>query len=167
MKRLAGLLAVLVGCGLLTGCGNESRTDLITDTVKMMNDAAVQMGSVTKQVNVAVEKAKKEGTGKQLDLSAAIKATETLRKTGDNAQKIKARLEAQRESITEKERESLHQNEDLIRDVNNAYGQLVKEKRDLEKALTEAAAINRRATDQLRDKIREAVGPFESLARQS
>lgn len=167
MKRLAGLAAALVTCGLLAGCGGESRADLVNTTVQMMRDAAVQMGSVTKQINTAVEKSKKEGGGKQLDLSAAIKATETLRKTGDNAQRIKAKLEEQRDSITEAERKRLHENEELVRNVNDAYSQLVKEKRDLEKALVEATAIDRRATERLRDKIREAVGPFESLARQS
>jgi hypothetical protein len=53
--------------------------------------------------------------------------------------------------------------------INNAYSDLLKAKKDLNDELQKAEAIDadaRKKVEELRTKIREAEGPFETLARQ-
>ena len=78
---------------------------------------------------------KSEEKQTKLDLSDAMKAADQLKKIGETAQTIKRRL---------------------------------KQKTELNKSLTKAEEINtaaKESVEKLREKIRDAESPFESLAR--
>ena len=90
MKRLLVLCCVVLGCGGLSGCGDSSRDDAVTNVRDLMNTAASDIGGVKDSVKKAVEKQKKDGG--QLDLSDAIKLVKNLEDTGKKAQDIKVCL---------------------------------------------------------------------------
>jgi uncharacterized protein YciI len=164
MTRSLVLLGTLLLSGLLAGCSGDTREDLISNTVNAMDEAAKEVELVAKDVNLAVDKAKKENSN-QLDFTDTLKATEKLAATGRKMQKIKGDLEATRSSITEEERKE-NAKEQAGR-INNSFKRLFEQQEKLENALKAAAEVNRAETQKLRDKIREAIGPFESLSRQS
>jgi hypothetical protein len=163
MKRSLVLLGTFFLMGLLSGCGEESRNDIITGTNATMSEAAANIESVAKGVKEAVDKAQKENSN-QLDFTNIQKPIEQLGKSGEKMQKIKATLESMRGSITQEEKVQNAENEKS--NINNNYKRLVQKSDELETALKKAAEVNERETRELRDKIRKALGPFESLSRQ-
>lgn len=161
MKRSLALLGALL---LLSGCSGDTRDDLITSTVTAMDEAATQLNTLAKDITKSVDKAKKDGTP-QPDFTDPLKYTEKLSKTGQKMQIIKGQLESIRNTITPQERE---QNaEERKAAINQSFKKLQEGRAALEEALKQAADFNKGETRKLEDKIREAIGPFESLARQS
>jgi outer membrane murein-binding lipoprotein Lpp len=155
---------VLVGALLLAGCGGDAPDDLISNTVNAMDEAAKQLDTLAKDINKSVDKAKKDGTT-QVDFSEAVKYTDKLAKTGMKMQAIKGQLEAMRGKVTPEEQQ---QNaEEKKSAINQSFKRLVEGKNELDKSLQAAAELNRNETKKLEEKIREALGTFESLARQS
>jgi outer membrane murein-binding lipoprotein Lpp len=163
MIRSLALVGLLLSC-LLAGCSGETREDLISNTVNAMDEAAKQLDTLAKDVHKALDKAKKDGTN-QLDFTDAIKSTEKLAKTGQKMVAIKGQLESIRSTITPEEKEKNAEEKKAA--INRSYKSLQDGKAELEKALKEASEVNRAETRKLEDKLREAIGPFESLSRQS
>jgi hypothetical protein len=162
MKRIAVLLGIFTLSGLLVGCGNDSRDYLVTQTVGLMKEASSATTGITDSVTKAVKKA--EGDKNKLDLTEAAKATEPLKETGKKLQEMKQRTENLRNNITDAERE---QNaEDHRGKIVAALTELTEAKDALQKALKGADDLNKKKTEELRVKIREAEGPFEAVARQ-
>jgi hypothetical protein len=164
MRRSLVLLGTFLLSGLLAGCGGDTREDLISRTVGAMNEAAKQMDTIAKDVTKAVDKAQKDGSN-QLDLADALKATEKLAVTGRKMQQIKGELESMRGKVTDEEKQENAKDKGPM--INDSFKRLLKEQNTLEEALGKANEVNRAETQKLREKIKEAVGPFESLSRQS
>ena len=149
------------------GCGSDQRSDLISRTVAMMDNAQAQLKLVKNNVNDAVKKAQQPGS--TLDFTDAIKSTDALKKIGDTAQEIK-RQQAALPPISKEEQEA--NAESSKQRIQESFKRLVQEEDELKKALdsTEplAKANTQNATKvrELRDKLREALSPFETMARQ-
>jgi len=164
MRRSLVPLGTLLLAGLLPGCSGDTREDLISSTINALNEAAKQLDTIAKDVTKAVDKAQKDGAN-QLDLGDALKATEKLALTGRKMQVIKGQLESMRGKVTDEERQENAKEKGPA--INDSFKRLLKEQDELEKALGKAIEVNRPETQKLREKIKEAIGPFESLSRQS
>ena len=162
MRRLPVLLGTFALCGLLVGCGGDTRDYLVTQTVSLMNEAATATNGVTESVTKAVKTA---GTDKnKLDLTEAAKATDALRETGKKLQEMKQRTDNLRGQVDQGERDA---NAEAYRTkIVGSMEELTTAKESLQKALKEAENLNKKKTDDLRTKIREAEAPFEAIARQ-
>jgi outer membrane murein-binding lipoprotein Lpp len=163
MKRSLLFLAGVLLTGLLSGCGDETRSDLISATVSTMNEAAGQLDTLTKNVNEAVDKAQKESSN-QLDFGSALKTVDLLGKTGKKMQDIKGKLESIRSSITTEEKEENAKNDSGK--INETYRRLVKSQTELDTALKRAATVSDKDTRELRDKLGKAIGVYEAMNRQ-
>jgi type VI protein secretion system component VasK len=164
MKRtLAPLCAVLFTL-FLAGCGDNGREDAINGVITMMETAGSDVKTIRTKVEDAVKKA--DNDPNKLDLSDAAKAAENLEKeTGKFAQRYRREVEIARANITDQEKEELASR---FRDrINGAFKTLVTERDKLKEALQAADKLNPDKTQELREKIRKAEAPFESLARQS
>ena len=165
MKRLPVLVCTFFLCGFLVGCGTDSKEGLIEDTINMVQQAANDVGNIKSRVNEAIKKVDEKGS--KLDLADAGKAADQLKKLGEEAQKIKRRIELDRASITDEDRQTYADNK--RGKLASVFGDLIKERNDLNKALDKAEKSNipnaKKAVNDLREKIRDAESPFESLAR--
>src|SRR5207253_1596403 len=97
----------------------------------------------------------------------AITAAKKLQKTGEETQAIKVRLVDQAVASSDEEKKEFA--ERYRGRINAAYSELLSKKKELNDELQKAEAIDadaRKKVDELRTKIREAEGPFETLARQ-
>ena len=162
MKRF-----LVLGCTfLLVGCGSDSREGLIDDAVGMINSATREVGTIKTNVNKAVEEVQ-SGKEPKLDLSNAMKSADQLKKIGEEAQKIKRRIEQERATITEEEKEMYFtKKRDDLRRESEA---LLKKHAELNKALNEAEQLSSSAkaeVEKLREKLTEAQSPFVALTRQ-
>ena len=163
MKRILSLTAAVLMTAGLAGCGGDERKDVVQGVLSMMDQAASDVANIRKRVDEAVDKSKKDNA--PLDFTEAAKAAETLRKeTGPFAQKRKAEVEAIRGKLDADAKQAFA--EEFKGKVNETFKRLVTEKNKLNEALEKADQIDKQKTDDLRAKIREAEGPFESLARQ-
>jgi hypothetical protein len=165
MKRFLVLLSALFICGMLTGCPSDPRGDAVSSVVDLMNSAAQDVGGITKEVDKAIEKSKKDNAA--LDLSDAIKAAKSLEEKGKALQKVKTE-QVDRVKPANDDEKAEFANQFKVR-INNALTDLVKSKSALNDALKRAEDVAGDAkvqVDELRVKIREAEGPFEALARQ-
>ena len=160
MKRLLIPALTFLLCGMLIGCGEETREGLVVQTIKHMESAAENVGTITTKVNEATEDAKK---GKPFKLDEAAKAADKLKETGQKIVEIKQRIDLVRSSITDEEKKTYAENQK--RDLNKAFQTLVKRKDDLRVALAAAETIDKLKVDELRKKIADAESPFEAQAR--
>jgi 3-methyladenine DNA glycosylase/8-oxoguanine DNA glycosylase len=163
VKRFLILASALFFCGMLAGCGADSQEGLITDTIGLIDLAATEVGNIQSRVNDAVKK-KEEGKTETLDLTDATKAAEKLKKTGEEAQTVKARIERARQSITPEQQKAYAEKNRA--DLSAVVKRLLDKDVELRKALDNAAKIDAPAVEALRKKIVEAQGQFESIARQ-
>ena len=164
MKRFPVLVCTFLVCGILVGCGADSKEGLIEDTVNMVQEAANHVSTIKSKINEAVKKSEEKGT--KLDLTDAGKAADQLKKHGEESQKLKRRIELQRGSVSDAEKKEYAENKRSR--LQSAFEDLVKKRDELNKVLAKAETINqaaKKAVEDLRDKIRDAESPFESLAR--
>lgn len=162
MKRLLLLCGAVVFCGILSGCSSNPQADAIAAVQARMGDAANNIKNIADEVDKAVknyEKDPKVG----LDLTEAGKLTEALKETGKKAQEIKVK-QIEQIKVADADKEELRKEYETT--IRNAFSELVKARDNLNKSLQKAEAIDSVKTDELRTKIREAEGPFETLARQ-
>jgi hypothetical protein len=164
MKRTLVLLGTFGLCGVLSGCASDPQGDAISNVIQKMNDATGDIESIAKEVDSAVKKQEKEQ--KAIDFAEAIKMAKNLEKTGKELQKLKV------EQITnlkppDEEAKKEHAQQFRSR-INVAFNSLLQSKAKLNEALQKASANpdNKEKVDDLRTKIREAEGPFETIARQ-
>jgi len=164
MKRLLVTLGTILFCSALSGCSGDPQSVAIANVIDKMREASGDIGSIAKEVETALKKQEKEN--KSLDLSAAITATTKLESTGKNLQKIKVEHINNLKPIDDDKKQELAK--DFKQRINNAFTELVKEKANLNEQLQKASVNpeNREKVEELRTKIREAEGPFETLARQ-
>ncbi len=162
MKRSALLLGAFWFCFILSGCSSDAQGDAVGNVVQLMQGAAGDIELVTREVDSAVNKFQKDKT--PLDLGEAIKMTKKLEETGKKAQEAKVKqIDRVKVADTEEKDELAAKFKGRI---NDAFSALMKAKKNLGEALQKAEAIDRDKTEELRTKIREAEGPFETLARQ-
>jgi len=165
VRQLLFVAGVLAFCGLVPGCAGDPREDAIQNIVARMNDAATEISGIKDEVKKAVDKHQKNK--EPLDFEGAIEAAKKLQKTGEEMQKLKVtRVDQAGASTDEEKKEFAERHRGRI---NNAYSDLLKAKKDLNDELQKAEAIDadaRKKVEELRTKIREAEGPFETLARQ-
>lgn len=167
MMRLVMIVGTLALCFVLTGCGSDTHEGLIKDTIQAMDTAGSEVTAIKTKVADAVQKFEKnESTS--LDFADAMKATEKLKKVGEEFQKIKRRIEMVRGTITDDQKKKYA--EDTKLRLNDAFKSLLTSREQLRKSLEQAEALNngqfKTKVADLRKKIIEAEGPFESLARQ-
>jgi hypothetical protein len=159
MKRFLVLVGTLLLSSVLAGCGGESRDDLISATVNMMNEAASEIDSIQKNVNDAVKKSKESNA--PLDFTDAIKKCE----------KLKQRLQVVAGSITEDERKTNEENNKQR--INDSFHRLVKARDELQQALDNVEALSKgnvayqTKAKELRDKLKDALSPYETMSRQT
>ena len=167
MMRCVLVGCTLVLCGMLVGCGGESHEGLINSTIQAMDDAGSKIKIIKDRVSDAIKMVEEKESTK-LDLVEATKATEGLKKAGEEFQKLKRRVEQVRGSITDKDRETYAANQKP--NLNNAFKSLVDQREQLRKTLEQAEEMKNGAYKgqvlDLRKKIVEAEGAFEALARQ-
>jgi hypothetical protein len=165
MKRFLVLLGTSLFGLALTGCASDPRGDAVTTVVNLMQGAATDVGTITKEVDKAVKKQKDENAA--FDLNDAIKAAKKLEERGKEIQKAKTDQVDRLKPATDDEKVALA--ERFKSRLNDAFAELVKAKTDLNKALARAEELGADAkekVDDLRTKIREAEGPFDALNRQ-
>jgi hypothetical protein len=129
----------------------------------MIENATTKVDNIKTKVDEAV---KRMETSRKLDFTEAIEACKQLKENGDEAQKLRQRIERVRAKITEEERvRNLGKFKDSL---NMKFGDLLKKKEELRTALADAEKLggnSKQAVKELREKIVEAESPFEALSR--
>jgi hypothetical protein len=170
MKRALSAASVLFLCSWLVGCGSDSHNELINASLNLLDSAASEIGVVKTKVKEAI-KAYDEGKDKTpptpFDLKEAEKVLVNLKQTGEQAQRIKQRIDYVLSATPIREEDRSESSKKYGDKVNDIYKRLRVEGRDLNEVLQQAEAIDKDKTDDLRKKMVEALGPFESLGRQN
>ena len=160
MKRLAWLSGVFFLCAFFVGCASDAYSGKISDTILKIEGAASEIDLIRAKVDDAVKRA---DAGEAFDLKEAIEQTKKLQDTAKATQKLKGEIEAVKAKITDEDRQK---NADEFRSkLNDAFTTLLKRRDELRKSLEAAEKHGKGTVKELRDKITEAEGPFESLAR--
>ncbi len=162
MKRPLVLLSTLMLCAVLTGCSSDPREDAVNGVISNMNASAGAVDSITKEIQKAIDKHNKDNA--PLDFTEAIKITQNLEKEGKNAQKLKVERVDLYKPANPEEKADFDQR--FKPRIASAFAELVKAKTNLNNVLQKAEAIDKEKVDELRSKIREAEGPYETIARQ-
>jgi hypothetical protein len=166
MKRLFQAGGVLCFCIVLAGCSSDSREGLISDTILMMNQAAKDTDDIQQAV-VAATKDVEKGTSNKLNLTAAMKAADKLKATGDKTLEIKARIEMVKSQITNEDKEANASNKK--QELDAAFNNLKAKEDALLKTLADAEKLNvskaKESVEELRKKYVIARSPFEALTR--
>lgn len=162
MKRFRLLGCGIMLCGMLVGCGSETRESLVTATIQSTEFAATDVESITTQVKKATEDVEK-GTKTKLDLTEAAKAADQLKARGTKIVEIRQAIDRVRSTITEEEKKSYAENQKAK--ITKAMETLNERRTELRKALAAAEKHGKVQVDELRKKIVEAEGPFEAQAR--
>lgn len=160
MKRVRILGVAFFLCGIMVGCGPETREGLVADTIKRMELAASEVGNITSAVETATKAAEE---GKKLDFTEAGKAAEKLKETGTKIVEIKQRIDIVRASITDDEKKTYADSQK--ESLNKAFETLLKRKTKLHEALAAAEQYDKLKVDELRKKIVDAESPFAAQAR--
>ncbi len=160
MKRLWMLGVAFLLCGMLAGCGTETRAGLVTDTIQRINQASSEVGLIASKVKEATDDAK---GGKKLDLAKAGEAADKLKQTGVKIVEIKQRIDQVKATITDDEKKEYAK--DQQENLNKAFKTLLQNQQDLRDALAAAETLDKAKTDDLRKKIVEAISPFEAQAK--
>src|SRR5260221_109377 len=95
MKRYLVRLGTSLFGLALTGCASDPRGDAVSTVVTLMELAAGDVGTITKEVDKALKKQKEENVA--FDLNDAIKATKALEMRGKEVQKAKTEQAARPE----------------------------------------------------------------------
>lgn len=164
MKRVLLLCGAFLFSSLVVGCGTESRDGLVSSTIQLIELGATEIGNINSRVKEAAKLAETEG--KKLDLTLAIDATKKLKDTGDEAQKLKRKIEQVRAQISDEDKKGNATKHKAK--LTAAFQELLTQKEQLRTALAEAEKISpsaKTAVKDLRDKIVEAESPFEALSR--
>jgi predicted nucleic acid-binding Zn-ribbon protein len=165
MKRVLFAVSAFALSFGLVGCGSDSHEGLITNTITMMDNATAEIKNIRNSVETATKEAIAQNKA-TVDLTKAIKASENLKKVSEEAMNLKRRIEQERSKITDEEKKQYadKQKEQL----NTAFTDLLKAKVALRKQLADTEGLSANAkveVEKLREKIREAESPFESIAR--
>src|SRR5260221_11681500 len=134
MKRYLVRLGTSLFGLALTGCASDPRGDAVSTVVTLMELAAGDVGTITKEVDKALKKQKEENVA--FDLNDAIKATKALETRGKEVQKAKTEQVDRLKAATDEEKVDLAGR--FKGRLNNAFSNLVKEKTELNKALARA-----------------------------
>ena len=165
MKRFLVFSGSLLMCGILVGCSSDTNEDLIKQTIALMRAAAGDVGNIKSRVDESIKRANE--TGKKLDLSEAVEATKKLKEDGDEALKLKRRIEQVHTKVNDDDRQA--NAESQKGNLNLALSDLLKKRSELRTALDDAEKFQggrfKTAVQDLRDKIVEAEGPFAQLSR--
>ena len=165
MKRVLLLCGAFLFSSLVVGCGTESRDGLVSSTIQLIELGATEIGNINSRVKEAAKLAETEG--KKLDLTLAIDATKKLKDTGDEAQKLKRRIEQVRSQITDEDRETFAKKHK--EGLNAAFKTLLQKREELRLTLADAEKLQvpgaQVAVKEFRDKLVEAESPFEALSR--
>ena len=163
MKRLLVFSTAFVLCAAIAGCSSDTHEGLVSDTIQMIENATNKIDNIKIKVDEAV---KRMETTRKLDFSDADEACKQLKEAGDDAQKLRQRIERVRAKISDDER--ARNLEKFRGPLNSQYGNLLKKKEELRTALSDAEKLGgnaKQAVKELRDKIIQAESPFEALSR--
>jgi predicted nucleic-acid-binding protein len=160
MKRLMVLGAALVMGVTLVGCGSDPRKGLVDGTVENLQNAATKVANINKKIDEAV---KKTESGKTPDFKDAIQEVESLKDIAKKMRTLKTETEALKEKTPEEEQKALR--ETIRGPLNDAIERLSKAKRDLNDTLAAVEQEHKDALKTVREKLTEAEGEFEAIAR--
>ncbi len=166
MKRSLVFGITFFLCLALVGCGSDSKEGLIADTVRLIDLAATEVGNIKTKVKEATDKS--NDTRKKLDLADAMSAAKKLKETGEVANQINKRIEKVRQKPISAEDKKANADNERER-LNTAFANLHTKRQELRVELAKAEGLDvpnaKDEVQKLRDKIRDAESPFESLQR--
>jgi protein subunit release factor A len=160
MKRLL-MLGLSLGFSLsLVGCGSDQREGLVNGTVKKLENAATKVANINKKIEEAVKKTEQ---GKTPDFKEAIVEVESLKQIAKEMQALKTETEALKEKTPEEEQQALR--EKIRVPLNDSIERLTKAKKELNDTLAAVDKDYKDALKPVREKLAEAEGEFEAIAR--
>ncbi len=161
MKRTLVLCGSLFLCLLLTGCSSDPRDGLVAVTIGDIETAATKIDNINTKIKDAV---KNTDPGKTPDFKEAAKEVDALKGIAKEMQKHKLEADAIKDKATEEDRKEIAVK---YRDaVNRAIDLVATKKKELNETLIEVEANHKGALKEVRDKLTEADGEFEAIARQ-
>jgi hypothetical protein len=161
MKRLLYATGALLLGIMLSGCSSDPREGLVDATVGDIETAATKVQNIKSKIDAAI---KNTEAGKTPDFKEALQEADALKKIGKEMQEYKIRADALRGKASEEERQEL--TERIKPRLNKAIDRAVKATRELNETLASVDAQYKDALKPLRDKLSEANGEFEVIARQ-
>ena len=159
MKRVLafGTLALSI---FVVGCGSDSREGIVGATVQNLDTAGSKYANIKEKVDEAV---KKTEVGKTPDFKEAVAVVDSLKEIGKQMQKLKLEAEAIKHSVSEEEKKE--QADRYKARVDTAIERLTKERTTLMETLATVEQQHKGALKVLREKLTEAEGEFETIAR--
>jgi oligoendopeptidase F len=160
MKKWLLALGALCFPVVLTGCGTDEREAIVAKAVDRLNQAASSLRSVKDNVSKwATEVGDAE---KAKLLNNAIRASEDIRKVGQDFQEYKSRIDKLGPLSKDDRDKNLEKFGGKLR---SSIENLHKEMTDLDQAFAAAEKTNATALEPLRKKLREAQAEFEVLIK--
>jgi DNA repair ATPase RecN len=163
MKRFLVLTCALFLCLALVGCGVNRREGVVNSVITKLDEAANKVAAIKAKTTEAVNKAEQDKAA--IDFTDALKAVSELREVGKQMREEKRDADEIKDRITPEELQRLA--EKIKVPLNKALDRLKVETKELNEvlALAEKTPNYKKDVDDLRTKIREAEGEFETLTR--
>lgn len=165
MGRFLALVSTLGLLAAAGGCRSDPKDSSVQATLAQVEQAQSHLVNLRKAVEDVL--AKKKGEADKLtakDFADAEKQAEDLKTVGLKMQESRTKAERVRDEVTDKERKELAgRYADRLR---TAIVELRTEKKALDDALHRAEEVNSAAVTPLKNRVRDAFGAFESLAKQ-
>lgn len=162
MRWLARWLVWVLPIGLV-GCASDPREARINSAIGYLTRAASDIRQVKENVSEAVKKAENKKLA-SAPLKEAYTAIESLKNLAKEMQKVKQDIEGLAAATSPDQRDDLAQK--FRSKLTLEMAEIDRERRELEKTILEAEAIDPDAARELRSKLSEAEGNFVMLARQ-
>lgn len=158
------------GCTLLVllgvaGCGGGERDGLINETIALLNRATTVIGNIKNGVVAGMKTAESEKRKiKAEDFESIMKdLIPEFKDVGTKMQMVKRQIDAHKEGVTEEQRKALA--EKFATPTRTATAALQEEQKQLHAVLQRAQSIDADAVKDLKQKLTEAQGEFETIAK--
>jgi hypothetical protein len=174
MKRLLGLAGMVLAVFLLPGCSSDPRESEIKNALTLFDNAAANLRTVKKEINDAVEVAKKKGNKlTEKDFKAAEDAAKLLRTYGrqlaegdksTNSPSVRGLIELYAEGSSDEQKKRLA--EKFQGQLSDLIGSIQKAQKDLDEAMVRAEPYAEPAAmKHLRKAITDSREEFRVLSR--
>ena len=158
------------GCTLflllgLVGCGRDERDGLINETIAQIDRATSVLGNIKDTLQKGLKTAEDEKRAvNAADFDKIVKEIiPELKEVGGNMQALKRQTESLRDKITTEERKTLA--DKFTKRTEQALTSLREEQAALSKLLQKAQGISEEAVRELKQRLAEAQGEFEVIAK--
>ena len=158
MKRLTGLLSALVLLGFV-GCGSDIYINKIEDVKQQLKSAKDHLENIQKVLDTAAgEYAKDPKLSWASALKPAIERANDLKKVGNELGETKRKIDNMPKPTDEQNAQFA---QEFSSDFKKRVDDLINAQKKMNESLDKVAAINSKAVEELRKKLREAEGAFE------